>query len=108
MQGFLPGVFGISHGALQFMAYEELKTLYNRQRNQPIDTRLVSRFPLHSGITVFRGSAKFPFAVVTGFGFLKRIKKTTDTVVLIDYYIAPGPPNSMCTCRPVIYTCNPG
>ncbi|CAG5133430.1 unnamed protein product [Candidula unifasciata] len=41
-RGFLPGIFGISHGALQFMAYEELKTLYSRHRNQPLDTRLSS------------------------------------------------------------------
>lgn len=41
-RGFLPGVFGISHGALQFMTYEEMKTLYNKHRNQPLDTRLTS------------------------------------------------------------------
>ena len=41
-QGFLPGVFGVSHGALQFMAYEELKKLYNDYRNVPLDTKFVS------------------------------------------------------------------
>ena len=27
-KGFVPGIFGVSHGALQFMAYEKLKELY--------------------------------------------------------------------------------
>lgn len=41
-KGFLPGVFGVSHGALQFMAYEEMKNSYNKYRNLPIDTKLVN------------------------------------------------------------------
>lgn len=28
-RGFIPGVFGVSHGALQFMAYEEMKKFYH-------------------------------------------------------------------------------
>jgi len=42
LQGFLPGVFGVSHGALQFMAYEELKKLYFQHYELPVNTRLVS------------------------------------------------------------------
>ena len=41
-QGFIPGVWGVSHGALQFMVYEQLKTAYNRRRGQAIDAKLVS------------------------------------------------------------------
>lgn len=40
-QGFLPGMFGISHGAIQFVCYEELKTKYNNFKERPIDYRLV-------------------------------------------------------------------
>ena len=41
-KGFVPGVFGVSHGALQFMAYEEMKNSYNSYRKLPIDSKLVS------------------------------------------------------------------
>ncbi len=37
-------MFGVSHGALQFMAYEELKKLYNQSRKVPLDTKFVSTF----------------------------------------------------------------
>lgn len=35
-------MFGVSHGALQFMTYEEMKNRYNEYRNLPIDIKLVS------------------------------------------------------------------
>ena len=41
-KGFVPGVFGVSHGALQFMAYEEMKNRFNTYRKLPIDTKLVT------------------------------------------------------------------
>lgn len=37
-------MFGVSHGALQFMTYEEMKNAYNEYRKLPIDTKLVSKF----------------------------------------------------------------
>lgn len=43
-RGFVPGMFGVSHGAIQFMVYEEMKTVYNRYRSMPIDAKLVSAF----------------------------------------------------------------
>ena len=41
-QGYVPGLFGVSHGALQFMAYEELKKGYSRYFGTPINKKLVS------------------------------------------------------------------
>jgi solute carrier family 25 folate transporter 32 len=41
LQGYLPGLFGVSHGALQFMAYEELKKLRSSYFGTPIDKKLV-------------------------------------------------------------------
>ncbi|XP_059350814.1 mitochondrial folate transporter/carrier-like isoform X2 [Daphnia carinata] len=39
-RGFLPGVFGVSHSAIQFMVYEEMKNGYNNHRNMSIDSRM--------------------------------------------------------------------
>ena len=39
-KGFVPGIFGVSHGALQFMAYEEMKTAYNKSKNRSINYKL--------------------------------------------------------------------
>ena len=41
-KGFVPGIWGVSHGAIQFMIYEELKSSYHNYKRQPIDTQLVS------------------------------------------------------------------
>ena len=38
--GFVPGLFGVSHGAVQFMAYEEMKNSYHNYCNQDITTKL--------------------------------------------------------------------
>lgn len=39
-KGLIPGILGVSHGAVQFMAYEELKNRYNLYKRTPITTKL--------------------------------------------------------------------
>jgi len=38
--GYLPGLFGVSHGVVQFVTYEELKNRYHNYHNQAITTKL--------------------------------------------------------------------
>ena len=40
-RGFIPGLWGTSHGAIQFMFYEELKRLYTVHYCMTIDAKLV-------------------------------------------------------------------
>lgn len=39
-KGLVPGIFGVSHGAVQFMVYEEMKNQYQHYRNLPISKKL--------------------------------------------------------------------
>lgn len=65
-KGFVPGVFGVSHGALQFMAYEEMKAQYNRYRNLPIDAKLtmVEYLTFASLSKLFAAVTTYPYQVL--------------------------------------------
>lgn len=43
-KGFLPGILNVSHAALQFTIYEEMKDAYNIYLNAPINSPLVFNF----------------------------------------------------------------
>lgn len=60
-------MFGVTHGALQFMTYEEMKAFYNRYRKLPYDNKLVS-FCL---VCFAKLPAEFGFLVRSNDGFNK-------------------------------------
>ncbi|NXU51921.1 MFTC protein, partial [Turnix velox] len=65
-KGFVPGLFGTSHGALQFMAYEDLKLRYNQYKNRIADTKLntVEYIVMAAVSKIFAVSATYPYQVV--------------------------------------------
>ncbi|KAL5014678.1 hypothetical protein ScPMuIL_008948 [Solemya velum] len=65
-KGFVPGVLGISHGALQFMTYEEMKNAFNAYRNCPVDTRLSSsEYIMFAALSkTFAATMTYPYQVL--------------------------------------------
>jgi len=59
-RGFVPGLFGVSHGIIQFTSYEEMKKFYNRYRGAAHD----ARFSTHEYLT-FAALSKSVAAVTT-------------------------------------------
>lgn len=65
-RGFVPGMFGVSHGALQFMTYEEMKNSYNNYRKLPIDTKLgTSEYLIFAAISkLIAAAVTYPYQVI--------------------------------------------
>ncbi|XP_043544373.1 mitochondrial folate transporter/carrier-like [Chiloscyllium plagiosum] len=65
-KGFVPGLFGTSHGALQFMAYEELKKEYSFHKNVAVDAKLnpLEYVTMAALSKVFAVTATYPYQVV--------------------------------------------
>nr|CAD7455042.1 unnamed protein product [Timema tahoe] len=65
-KGFLPGIVGTSHGALQFMAYEEMKNRYNQYKCFPIDTKLttIDYLTFAALSKLFAAATTYPYQVV--------------------------------------------
>ena len=59
-RGLLPSLFGVSHGALQFMAYERLK----KQRAQHHELDAIDYLLLSGLAKIFAGSLTYPYQVV--------------------------------------------
>ncbi|XP_013791721.2 mitochondrial folate transporter/carrier-like, partial [Limulus polyphemus] len=64
--GFVPGMFGVSHGALQFMAYEEMKKLYIKRYNLSPDRHLstVEYLAIAALSKLFAASVTYPYQVL--------------------------------------------
>ncbi|KAG4077113.1 hypothetical protein HA402_016100 [Bradysia odoriphaga] len=65
-RGFVPGMFGVSHGALQFMTYEEMKNKYNEYRHLPINTKLgTGEYLVFAAISkLIAAAATYPYQVI--------------------------------------------
>lgn len=65
-KGFVPGLFGTSHGALQFMAYELLKLKYNQHINRLPEAQLstVEYISVAALSKIFAVAATYPYQVV--------------------------------------------
>ncbi|XP_070691575.1 solute carrier family 25 member 32b [Pempheris klunzingeri] len=65
-KGYIPGLFGTSHGALQFMAYEELKRDYNKYKKVPSDEKLsaMEYIAMAALSKIFAVATTYPYQVV--------------------------------------------
>ncbi|KAK2844158.1 hypothetical protein Q5P01_010817 [Channa striata] len=65
-KGYVPGLFGTSHGALQFMAYEELKREYNKYKKVPSDAKLnaMEYITMAALSKIFAVATTYPYQVV--------------------------------------------
>jgi len=65
-KGFVPGLCGVIHGAIQFMAYEDLKNRYNNYLGKPIDAPLSpSTYLMFAAVSkLFAAVTTYPYQVV--------------------------------------------
>lgn len=65
-KGYVPGLLGTSHGALQFMAYEELKRDYNKYRKAHSDAKLnpLEYITMAALSKIFAVATTYPYQVV--------------------------------------------
>lgn len=65
-KGFIPGVFGTSHGALQFMAYEEMKTYYGHYyRDDALKQLGTLEYLVFAALSkLFASTATYPYQVI--------------------------------------------
>ncbi len=64
-RGLVPSLFGVSHGALQFMAYEQLKIYRGHSFDRGQKDLGAADFLMLSGLAkIFAGSTTYPYQVV--------------------------------------------
>ncbi|XP_060526106.1 mitochondrial folate transporter/carrier-like [Cylas formicarius] len=65
-KGLVPGIFGISHGAVQFMVYEEMKKVYYHYYNLPAASKLgtIEYLTFSATSKLVAAFATYPYQVV--------------------------------------------
>jgi len=65
-KGVIPGLFGVCHGSLQFMVYEEMKKHVNKKKNLPIGSKLSNtEYVFSAAISkLIAASFTYPYQVV--------------------------------------------
>ncbi|CAL1681746.1 unnamed protein product [Lasius platythorax] len=65
-KGLVPGLFGVSHGAIQFMVYEEMKNKYYNYLNVPIDSKLsTTEYIVFAAMSkLIAAASTYPYQVV--------------------------------------------
>ncbi|XP_026275625.1 mitochondrial folate transporter/carrier [Frankliniella occidentalis] len=65
-KGLVPGMIGVSHGAIQFMVYEEMKNWYNNYRGTVLSTRMsTSEYLFFAAASkLVAASITYPYQVV--------------------------------------------
>ncbi|KAK4979577.1 mitochondrial FAD carrier protein flx1 [Elasticomyces elasticus] len=63
-RGLLPSLFGVSHGAVQFMAYEQLKNHWSTSRGGKSNLTNLDYLQLSAASKIFAGSITYPYQVV--------------------------------------------
>lgn len=101
-KGYVPGLFGTSHGALQFMAYEELKRDYNKYRKAPSDAKLnaLEYIVMAALSKIFAVATTYPYQVVRARlqdqhnrynGVVDVVRRTWRNEGLVGFYKGIGP-----------------
>ncbi|XP_033209465.1 mitochondrial folate transporter/carrier isoform X2 [Belonocnema kinseyi] len=65
-KGLVPGMFGVTHGCIQFVIYEETKTRYNVYRGMPLESKLnfIDYVAFAAFSKLVAASATYPYQVV--------------------------------------------
>ncbi|GAM86642.1 hypothetical protein ANO11243_046580 [Dothideomycetidae sp. 11243] len=63
-RGLIPSLFGVSHGAIQFMAYEQLKNKWSVTRGGKDKLTNLDFLVLSAASKMFAGSVTYPYQVV--------------------------------------------
>ncbi|THW68863.1 hypothetical protein D6D25_01185, partial [Aureobasidium pullulans] len=63
-RGLVPSLFGVSHGAIQFMAYEQLKNHWSTSRGGRENLTNLDFLLLSAASKMFAGSVTYPYQVV--------------------------------------------